>query len=71
MIRKGKIVIVALRTIEPGEEITYNYGEEYLEYFLENGGCRCAACRIKVAVRRSKCGRRRGAAARVVPAATH
>jgi SET domain-containing protein len=52
--RKGKIVIVALRTIGPGEEITYNYGEEYLEYFLENGGCRCAACRIKVAVRRSK-----------------
>src|SRR5579862_1595016 len=54
VIRKGKIVIVALRKIAPGEEITYSYGEEYLEYFLDNGGCRCAACRIKVMVRRSK-----------------
>src|SRR5580658_8438909 len=54
VIRKGKIVIVALRTIAPGEEITYSYGEEYLEYFLDNGGCRWAACRIKVMVRRSK-----------------
>src|SRR5580658_11216690 len=54
IIRKGKIVIVALRTIAPGEEITYSYGEEYLEYFLDNGGCRWAACRIKVMVRRSK-----------------
>ena len=50
--RKGKIVIVALRRIEPGEEIAYNYGEEYLEYFLENGGCHCAACRRKRARRR-------------------
>jgi SET domain-containing protein len=54
IIRKGKIAIVALRKIAPGEEITYSYGEEYLEYFLDNGGCHCAACRIKVMVRRSK-----------------
>jgi SET domain-containing protein len=54
VIRKSKIVIVAKRTIDPGEEITYSYGEEYLEYFLESGGCHCAACRIKVMVRRSK-----------------
>ena len=54
IVRNGKIVIVALRKIAPGEEITYSYGEEYLEYFLDNGGCRCAACRIKVMVRRSK-----------------
>src|ERR1700722_705501 len=52
--RKGRIVIVALRPIDPGEEITYNYGPEYLEYFIRNGGCRCAACRTKAAVRRGK-----------------
>jgi SET domain-containing protein len=52
--RKGRIVIVATRLIAPGEEITYDYGKEYLDYFLQNGGCRCAACRIKVAVRRSR-----------------
>lgn len=47
--RRGGIVIVALRQIEPGEEITYNYGPEYLKSFLDNGGCRCAACRRKKA----------------------
>ena len=52
--RKGRIVFVALRLIAPGEEITYNYGPEYFEYFLQNEGCRCAACRTKAAVRRSK-----------------
>jgi uncharacterized protein len=52
--RKGRIVIVALRLIAPGEEITYNYGPEYLDYFKQNGGCRCAACRMKAAVRRAK-----------------
>jgi SET domain-containing protein len=52
--RNGKIVIVALRQIESEDEITYDYGKEYLEYFLENGGCKCAACRRKRAVRRRK-----------------
>jgi hypothetical protein len=36
--RKGGIVIVALRQIEPGEEITYDYGREYLKCFLDDGG---------------------------------
>ncbi|MGB6288327.1 MAG: SET domain-containing protein [Xanthobacteraceae bacterium] len=52
--RRGGIVIVALRRIEPGEEITYDYGRQYREYFLENGGCRCAACRRKRALRRRR-----------------
>ena len=52
--RKGGIVIVALRRIEPGEEITYDYGREYYKYFLETGGCRCATCRKKRARRRAK-----------------
>jgi uncharacterized protein len=52
--RNGGIVIVADRRIEPDEEITYSYGKEYYEYFLENGGCKCAACRKKRAARRRK-----------------
>ena len=52
--RKGKIVIVAQRDISPGEEITYDYGKEYFDYFIRIGGCLCAACRTKAAVRRSK-----------------
>jgi SET domain-containing protein len=50
--RRGRIVIVALRRIEPDEEITYDYGREYLKSFLGDGGCRCAACRRKKAIRR-------------------
>ena len=45
--RNSGIVIVALRRIEPREEITYDYGREYLKYFFENCGCRCALCRKK------------------------
>jgi hypothetical protein len=58
--RNRGIVIVALRRIEPGEEITYDYGTEYHKYFVENGGCRCSSCRAKAAARR----RRRKAARR-------
>src|SRR5262252_6722388 len=54
VVRKGQIVLVALRAIAPGEEITYDYGREYFDYFIRNGGCRCAACRTKAAVRRKK-----------------
>lgn len=52
--RNGGIVIVAARRIEPEEEITYDYGKEYLQYFIESGGCKCAACRKKRAVRRRR-----------------
>ena len=48
--RKGGIVIVALRRIEPDEEITYDYGRDYLKSFLADGGCRCAVCRRKKAL---------------------
>jgi hypothetical protein len=49
-----KITFVALREILPGEEITYNYGKEYYEYFLAIGGCLCAGCRIRAAAKQEK-----------------
>jgi uncharacterized protein len=45
VLRKGNIVFVALRDIAPGEEITFDYGEEYFELFIAASGCRCQACR--------------------------
>ena len=33
-VSKGKVILRALRAIEPGEEITYDYGEEYFELFI-------------------------------------
>ncbi|MGA2893822.1 MAG: SET domain-containing protein [Xanthobacteraceae bacterium] len=52
--RNGGIVFVALRRIEPDEEITIDYGREYYLHFRANGGCRCAPCREKAAKRRRK-----------------
>jgi SET domain-containing protein len=54
VVRNGKIMFLALRAIAPGEEITYDYGQEYFDYLIRIGGCRCAACRTKAAVRRAK-----------------
>ena len=52
--RNGGIVIVALRQIAPDEEITYDYGPEYREAFLDNAGCRCAACRENKTLQRRR-----------------
>ena len=60
--RNGGIVIVALRRIEPDEEIAYDYGKDYVWYFKQNGGCRCAHCRKRRAAKRRRA--RRKAAAR-------
>jgi SET domain-containing protein len=51
------LVILALRTILPGEEITYDYGKDYVDSFIKPVGCRCAACAAKAWRRR----RRKGA----------
>jgi uncharacterized protein len=52
--RNGGIVIVALRKIEPEEEITYDYGKDYFWYFKTIGGCRCDHCRKKRARKRRR-----------------
>jgi uncharacterized protein len=56
VMRKRRIVFVAARTIQPGEEITVDYGEEYFEHFFKTDGCRCAAC-TKKDTRRKPAGR--------------
>jgi SET domain-containing protein len=42
--RKDKIVIAATRTIQPGDEITSNYGRSYFNTFIKPVGCKCLAC---------------------------
>jgi SET domain-containing protein len=54
VLRKGKIVFVAIRRIAPGEEITTDYGPDYFDLFIKSSGCRCAACATKAATRRSR-----------------
>jgi SET domain-containing protein len=48
---KGKVILRAIKAIEPGEEITYDYGEEYFELFIKPKGCRCARCMEGATVR--------------------
>ena len=52
--RNGGIVIVALRRIEPDEEIAYDYGKDYVWYFKQNGGCHCAHCCKRRAAKRRR-----------------
>jgi|SRR5208282_3364621 len=54
VLRKGKMVFIALRGIAPGEEITLDYGREYFDLFIKASGCRCAACAAKAKARRSR-----------------
>jgi uncharacterized protein len=45
--RKRKVFIRAIKNIEPGEEINYDYGTEYFKEFIKPIGCKCAACEKK------------------------
>jgi SET domain-containing protein len=39
---KKRILIRTIRTIQPGDELTYNYGRDYLENYIPV--CKCGDC---------------------------
>jgi SET domain-containing protein len=41
----SRVFIRALRNIQPEEEITYDYGNDYLKYVIGRSSCKCARCR--------------------------
>jgi uncharacterized protein len=43
---RGRLMFRATRAIKTGEEITLDYGKEYLDLFFKSG-CRCATCLSK------------------------
>ncbi|MCA1455855.1 SET domain-containing protein [Bradyrhizobium sp. BRP22] len=45
--RKRKIYIRAIKNIEPGEEINYDYGTDYFKAYLKPIGCKCDSCEKK------------------------
>jgi hypothetical protein len=45
--RKRKVFIRAIKNIEPGDEINYDYGTDYFKAFLKPIGCKCEACERK------------------------
>ena len=42
-IRKGRVYIIATRDIKAGDEIVYDYGEEFFNEYIKDKGCRCDA----------------------------
>jgi SET domain-containing protein len=50
-IRGKRVFIYTLRAIEPGEELTYNYGIDYLKNVIGKSNCKCVRCRRRRAKR--------------------
>ena len=49
-IQKGRIMIYAWKKMAVGDELTFDYGDEYFDEFFKKSGCRCGAkkCRKPV-----------------------
>jgi hypothetical protein len=45
--RQKKVIIRAIKKIRPGDEITYDYGEDYFDLIIKPLGCKCAKCQEK------------------------
>jgi uncharacterized protein len=52
--RKRKVFIRAVKNIEPGEEINYDYGTDYFKSYLKPIGCKCDACEKKRSKKRAE-----------------
>jgi uncharacterized protein len=48
----GRVYIRALRNIRPDEEITYDYGTDYLKHVIGRSRCQCGRCRRRRARKR-------------------
>ncbi len=64
---RGRVIIRAIKNIKPGDEILYDYGDDYFKYVITPQGCKCDKCREKRAAvqreRRQKAKRRAARAA--------
>ena len=47
--RKNRIYVIATKNIKAGDEITYDYGEEFVLEHIKPHGCRCGSrnCKMK------------------------
>jgi SET domain-containing protein len=63
-IRNRRVFIRTLRNIKPEEELTYDYGRDYLKNVIGLGNCLCSRCRkrrAKVAAERREKNKRKKA----------
>jgi hypothetical protein len=61
MRRTGKLEFAASRWIEPGEEITLDYGKDYFDLIIAETGCKCMSCGAKSMRKTRKVGKSTGA----------
>ncbi len=64
IIWRGRVFVKTLRDIKPGEELTYDYGTEYLKNVIGRENCQCSRCRrrrAKLARERREANKRRDA----------
>jgi SET domain-containing protein len=54
VIRQGRVYIVAMKGIQPGEELTYDYGRDFFKDFIQPYGCRCVKCDTKPAPKKKE-----------------
>jgi SET domain-containing protein len=52
--RNKKVYIRAIKTIQPGDEITYDYGKDYFTSYLKPIGCKCPHCENKRKIERAE-----------------
>jgi hypothetical protein len=49
-----KVILRAIKSIKPGDEITYDYGKDYLANVITRRGCKCDKCRERRAAARAE-----------------
>ncbi|AXK79209.1 SET domain-containing protein [Pseudolabrys taiwanensis] len=42
---RGRMMFRAVKAIVPGDEITIDYGEDYIDLYFGKTGCLCATCK--------------------------
>lgn len=47
IIKKGRVFIKAIKDIDKDQEISYDYGEEYVREYFAKTGCLCSATKHK------------------------
>ena len=53
-INHHRIKIRAIKNIEPGDEITYDYGKDHFNAYIKPHGCKCDKCLAKRAKERAE-----------------
>ncbi len=46
-IERGHVYIDAIKSIKAGEELSYDYGDEYFDEHIKPYGCKCVKCIAK------------------------